>query len=152
MTVANEIIMAEAKTRPTDASVDDYLDGVTPEKKRVDSFVLREMMARASGYPPRMWGESMVGYGAYHYTYASGHEGDYFVTGFAPRKQNLVVYIMPGFSQFGRQMKRLGKYKTGKSCLYINKLADVDMDVLEEIVRLSVDWMVAKYGAGRGRV
>ena len=140
--------MTENKTKATDASVDDYLNAVTPEKKRADSFVLKDMMARASGFAPKMWGDSMVGYGAYHYKYESGREGDFFITGFAPRKQNLVVYVMPGFSEYSALMERLGKFRTGKSCLYINKLADVELDVLEEIVRLSVIWMQAKYGAG----
>ena len=128
--------------------MDDYLNAVTPDKKRADSFVLKDMMARASGHAPKMWGESMVGFGSYHYKYESGREGDCFITGFAPRKQNLVVYVMPGFSEYSEMMERLGKHRTGKCCLYINKLADVELDVLEEIVRLSVIWMKEKYGAG----
>ena len=137
--------MADNKTKPTGASVDDYLEGITPDQKRADSFHLMEMMARASGNAPCMWGDSMVGYGTYHYKYDSGREGDYFITGFAPRKKNLVVYIMPGFSDYADLLARLGKHKTSSSCLYINKLSDIDMDVLEEIVCQSIELMKIKY-------
>ena len=138
--------MAENKTRQTAASVDDYLASVMPDRKRADCFLLKDMLARASDYQPRMWGVSMVGYGTYHYKYDSGREGDYFMTGFAPRKQYLVVYIIPGFSNYADLLGRLGKHKTSSSCLYINKLADIELDVLEEIVRQSVGWMHKKYG------
>ena len=140
--------MAKNKTMPTGASVDDYLSQVQPDKKRADSIVLKDMMVRASGYPPRMWGDSIVGFGTYHYKYESGREGDHLITGFAPRKSNLVVYIMPGFSDFADLLDRLGKHKTSSSCLYINKLGDIDLDVLEKMVRQSVDVMHSRYGGG----
>jgi len=140
--------MVGNKTKPTDASVDDYLAQVMPDKKRADSIVLKVMMARASGYPACMWGDSIVGFGTYHYKYESGREGDHLITGFAPRKSNFVVYIMPGFSEFSDLLDRLGKHKTSSSCLYINKLADIDLDVLEEIVQQSVDVMHLRYGGG----
>jgi len=140
--------MAQNKTQPTDASVDDYLNAVTPDAKRAESFALKALLERASGYSPRMWGPSIVGFGTYHYKYESGREGDFFITGFAPRKQNLVVYIIPGFFPHSQLMDRLGKHKTGRSCLYLKKLEGIDLDVLEEIVGSSVDWMKEKYGDG----
>lgn len=103
------------------------------------------MMRRATGKRAKMWGSSIVGYGAYHYKYASGREGDWAITGFSPRKQNLVVYIMPGFDKFPALMKKLGKYKTGKSCLYLNKLDDVDQNVLEKLIAESVKVMRKRY-------
>ncbi|MGI9405682.1 MAG: DUF1801 domain-containing protein [Hyphomicrobiaceae bacterium] len=139
--------MAESKTRPTDVRVADYLATVAPERRQQDARTLNTMMRRITGKRARMWGPSIVGYGQYHYKYDSGHEGDAMLTGFAPRKQNMVVYIMPGFSEYGAQLKKLGKHKCGKSCLYINKLDDVDLDVLEEMVADSVAWMKKKYGA-----
>ena len=140
--------MADNKTKPTDASVDDYLNAITPDKKRDDSFVLKDMLARASGYPPRMWGASIVGYGTYHYKYESGWEGDHMITGFAPRKKNLVIYIMPGFADNADLLAALGNHKTSRSCLYINKLADIDQSVLEELVKRSVEQMKSKYEVG----
>ncbi len=137
--------MAKSKTRPTSASVDDYLNMVEPEKKRIDAFALKDLLARASGYPPVMWGDNIVGYGSYHYKYNSGREGDWMITAFAPRSQNLVVYVMPGFSEYGELMDRLGTYRTGRSCLYINKLDDINPDVLEELIKRSVVWMKEKY-------
>ncbi len=137
--------MAEPKTKPTAMSVDEYLNTIEPEKMRLDCFALKTLFERASGHPPVMWGGNMVGFGTYHYKYKSGRERAWFVTGFARRKHSLVVYIMPGFSQYEDLMERLGTYKTGKSCLYISQLDDVDQGVLEELVRLSVDWMKEKY-------
>ena len=102
-------------------------------------------MRRATGKNAKMWGSSMVGYGKYHYKYDSGREGDFMLTGFSPRKQNLAIYIMPGFKDFGALMKKLGKYKTGKSCLYINKLEDVDEKVLEQLITRSVKVMRERY-------
>ena len=93
-----------------------------------------------------MWGSSIVGFGSYHYRYASGREGDWPVAGFSPRKQNLVIYIMPGFSDYGDLLGKLGKYRTGKSCLYVNKLDDVDLELLEQLVRESVAEMKRRYG------
>ena len=103
------------------------------------------MFQEITGWTPVLWGTSMIGYGQYHYRYASGHEGDSLATGFAPRKANLSIYIMPGYSDFSSILARLGKHKIGKSCLYINKLADVDLDVLAELVRAGLDDLVKTY-------
>ncbi|MFT4923949.1 MAG: hypothetical protein ACI8WB_000027 [Phenylobacterium sp.] len=100
-----------------------------------------DLMRSIMGEPAKMWGTSMVGFGRYHYKYASGREGDWFVTGFSPRKQNLTLYIMSGFSEYDDLMGRLGKFKTGKSCLYINKIEDIDQNVLKELIKASVDYI-----------
>ena len=105
-----------------------------------------EQMEELSGAPAKMWGESMIGFGTYHYVYDSGREGDWFEVGFAPRKQNLVVYIMPGFSTYDDLLSQLGKYKTGKSCLYIKKLSEVNREVLRELIAQSLKAMREKYG------
>ena len=138
--------MAELKTRENDASVEDFLNAIEHDGRREDSKTVNDIMRRLTGLEPKMWGDSMVGYGRYHYKYASGNEGEWFITGFAPRKSALTVYIVPGFTRFEKLTKRLGKYKTGKSCLYIKKLDDVDMDTLEELIRLSVERMKEAYG------
>lgn len=127
--------MAETKTKPTDVSVEAFLDKVPEKKKREDAFVVLEMMKRVTGLEPVMWGPTMIGFGSYHYKYDSGHEGDAFLTGFSPRKQSMTIYLIPGFSeQFQPLLQKLGKHKTSVACLYINKLADVDMKVLEKLV------------------
>ncbi|MGI9405924.1 MAG: DUF1801 domain-containing protein [Hyphomicrobiaceae bacterium] len=139
--------MAGLKTTPTEVSVAEFLATVTPERKRADAKTLDAMMRRVTGKRGKVWGPSIVGYGKYHYKYDSGHEGDSFLTGFSPRKANLSVYIMPGFKTYGALLKKLGKHKTSKgSCLYINKLDDVDLEVLEDLVARSVKWMKKKYG------
>ncbi len=128
--------MAETKTRPTDASVDAFLDGVAHPVRRADGQAVRAMMERVTGEPAVMWGPSIVGFGSYHYRYASGHEGDMCRVGFSPRSAKLVLYV-GGFPEYEEMLAKLGKHKTSKACLYINKLADVDPAVLEEIVRRS---------------
>ena len=133
--------MAELKTQSNDQSVEAFLNTVANEKKREDSFAILKLMQEVTGEEPRMWGSSIVGFGDYHYKYESGREGDWFVTGFSPRKQNLTLYIMAGFDNYDQLLSRLGKYKTGKSCLYINKLDDVDLDVLKELVAQSAAHM-----------
>ena len=133
--------MAELKTKQTDESVTEFLNGVPDEKKRQDSFAILELMTEVTGSEPRMWGESIVGFGSYHYRYASGREGDWFVTGFSPRKQNLTLYIMAGFHNYDQLLQNLGKHKTGKSCLYIKRLEDVDLDTLRKLVSQSVQHM-----------
>jgi hypothetical protein len=133
--------MAELKTKPTDEDVSAYLDSVEDEKKRQDSYAILALMQEVTGEEARMWGSSMIGFGSYHYTYESGREGDWFLTGFAPRKRNLTLYIMAGFEAYDELLAKLGKYKTGKSCLYINKLEDVDTAVLRQLVQASVDHM-----------
>ena len=137
--------MAKMKTQETGASVAAFLDAVAHDQRRRDCSIVTEIMGRITGCEARMWGPSMVGFGRYHYKYASGREGDWFLTGFSPRKHSLTLYIMPGFADYGDLMSRLGKYKTGKSCLYINKLDDVDLAILEDLIRLSVAFMKRKY-------
>lgn len=132
---------AENKTQPTDQSVTYYIASLEPDRKREDATAINAMMRRVTGEIPKMWGSSIIGFGSAHLKYDSGREGDWFLVGFAPRKANLVLYIMPGFKQYDALLKKLGKHKTGKSCLYINKLADVDMDVLEAMVTQSVAHM-----------
>ena len=131
--------MAELKTRPTDDSVMKFLNEVGDEKKREDSFKILDLMREVTGEEPRMWGSSIVGFGSYHYKYASGREGDWFVTGFSPRKQSLTLYIMAGFAEYDELLENLGKYTTGKACLYIKKLEDVDMPTLKKLVKFSAD-------------
>jgi hypothetical protein len=133
--------MAELKTKQNEADVEAFLNGVADEKKRRDCFAILELMQQVTGLPPKMWGDSIVGFGSYHYKYASGREGDWFLTGFSPRKGNLTLYIMAGFDQYDELMKRLGKYKTGKSCLYIKKLEDIDLAILRDLVEQSVQHM-----------
>lgn len=133
--------MSDLKTRPTSKSVDSFLDSVDNDRRRADSLTLLELMTKVTGEKAVLWGDSIVGFGSYHYEYDSGREGDWFVTGFAPRKANLVVYVMAGFSRYDELLGKLGKHKHGKSCLYINKLDDVDLEVLEELVRESAAYV-----------
>lgn len=130
------------KTTRNDRSVEDFLNGIDHEKKRADSFSILQLMKDVTGEDPAMWGDSMIGFGTYQYKYASGRAGEWFLTGFSPRKQNLTLYIMSGFSEYESLLEKLGKYKTGKSCLYIQKLEDVDLDVLKELVGRSCEHMV----------
>jgi hypothetical protein len=133
--------MAEPKTKKTDASVAAFLDAVADPGRREDARVVLGLMKRITGEEPKMWGPSIVGFGSYTYVYASGQTGDWPIAAFSPRKQALTLYLMPGFERDADLLKRLGKHKTGKSCLYLNRLADVDAGVLEELVRLSVERM-----------
>jgi len=133
--------MADVKTRPTRASVTTFLKGVSDEDQRRDALALLGLMKRITRAQPRMWGPSIVGFGSYHYRYASGREGDWPLTGFSPRRRELTVYIMAGFDRFPDLMARLGRYRTGKSCLYIRRLADVDLAVLRDLVAASVAHM-----------
>lgn len=125
--------------------VDEFLNGVEDDQKRIDSFVLLELMKEVTGEEPRIWGGNIVGFGKYHYKYQSGREGDWFLTGFAPRKQNLSIYIMPGLDRYGDLLEALGNPKTGKSCLYLKTVEDVDLEALRELVRRSVAFMREKY-------
>ena len=133
--------MAEIKTQRNDGDVLAYLESVENKRRREDSLALLKIMEDVTGEPAEMWGTSIVGFGSYHYRYASGREGDMMLTGFAPRKQSLSLYIMGGHERYDELMARLGKHRTGSSCVYINKLADVDMDVLRELIAESVDYM-----------
>jgi len=140
--------MAELKTKQNDASVEAFLNGIADERKRQDAFTVLHLMAEVTGEAPTMWGESIVGFGRYHYKYASGREADWMLTGFSPRKQNLTVYIMAGFAQYDELLARLGKHSTGGSCLYIKKLQDIDLAVLRELVSQSVAHMKATNPTG----
>ena len=137
--------MADNKTQPGGASVTAFMAAIEDPRMRADARKVAAMMRQATGKRARLWGRSIVGYGSYHYRYDSGREGDFMITGFSPRKQALTVYIMPGFARFGKLMSKLGKYRTGKSCLYIKRLEDVDETVLEQLIRESVDYMRAHY-------
>ena len=137
--------MAELKTRPTNASVAAFIDTIEDRQKKSDAKKVAAMMRRATGARARMWGTSIVGYGKYYYTNTAGREFEWMLTGFSPRKTALTVYIMPGFGRFDRLMKKLGKYKTGKSCLYVKRLSDVDEGVLFELISESVERMRETY-------
>jgi len=133
--------MAELKTKKTEASVEKFLDGVKDEQKRKDSYAILKLMKQVTKANPKMWGDSIIGFGSYHYKYASGREGDWFLTGFSPRKQNLTLYIMSGFTKYPGLLKKLGKFKTGKSCLYINKIEEIDFQILKELIKHSVGYL-----------
>ncbi len=131
--------MAELKTKKNAASVDAFIDSVEDETKRQDCRAVLEIMREITGEEPAMWGSSMVGFGSYDYKYASGHEGNWFLTGFSPRKQNLTLYIMSGFADADPLLAKLGKHTTGKACLYVKKLDDIHLPTLRKLIRESVD-------------
>ena len=137
--------MAELKTTQNDKSVKSFLNSVIDENKRKDCREIMKLMQEITHKKPKMWGDSIVGFGSYHYKYESGREGDFFITGFSPRKQNLTICIMPGFSGYDSVIKKLGKHKTGKSCLYIKKLDDIDRNTLKELITDSVNYMTKSY-------
>ncbi len=138
--------MPENKTIATTASVKAFLDAVENETRRNDSYALLELIQKITGHPPVLWGNSLIGFGSYHYKYDTGREGDMLMAGFSPRKQNLAIYNT-GFIRYPEIMNRLGKYKAGKSCLYINKLSDVDLNVLTELIKTAYDYMNKKYNS-----
>jgi len=138
--------MAELKTKLNDASVKTFLS-LVDERRRDDAAAVVALMQKVTKAPPKMWGTSIVGFGSYTYKYESGREGNWMLVGFSPRKQNLTLYIMAGFNEYDDLMAQLGKHKTGKSCLYISQLSDIDMKVLEKLVKASVNYMKAKYPA-----
>ncbi len=133
--------MAELKTQKNDADITRFISGVDNVTRRADAEALLDLMREATHDAGSMWGDSMVGFGSYDYKYASGHSGTWFAVGFSPRKQNTVVYIMLGFERYDELMADLGKYKTGKSCLYINKLDDIDLDILKQVISESFKLM-----------
>ncbi len=137
--------MAEAKTKQTDQAVEEFLASVENDKRRADAEVVADIMTRVTGAPAKMWGSAIIGFDTYTYKYESGKTGDWMITGLSPRKSSLSVYIMPGFDAYADKLAKLGKYKTGKSCLYINKLEDIDLEVLEDLIATSVKDMRAKY-------
>lgn len=137
--------MTQLKTQPNDPKVEDYLNTVEPQQKREDCFAILKLMQEVTGEPPKMWGSIIVGFGQYHYKYESGREADWFITGFASRSKNITLYIMAGFDNYDELMRKLGKHSTGKSCLYIKKLEDVDQAVLRELVKQSLEYMTQTY-------
>lgn len=134
----------ENKTQITNQSVEAFLKGVENEKRRKDSFKVLELMQEITGHEPKMWGPSIIGFGTYHYKYASGREGDFLATGFSPRKTALTLYIMAGFSNYDELMGKLGKFKTGKSCLYVKNLEDLNFEILKELIKTSYDYITNK--------
>jgi nucleoid DNA-binding protein len=138
--------MAELKTKVNEASVEEFLSDIPDEKKRKDAFEVLELMQSVTKQAPKMWGTNIVGFGKYQYKYESGREGEWFLTGFSPRKQNLTLYLRGGFEQHDDLIQQLGKYKTSKgSCLYINKLEDIKLPILKKLIKASVAAMKKNY-------
>nr|WKN35380.1 DUF1801 domain-containing protein [Tunicatimonas sp. TK19036] len=137
--------MATLKTQPNDRDVTEFLASIEDIQRREDCFKLLTLMQEITGETPQYWHSNIVGFGTYHYRYESGREGDWFITGFSPRKQNLTLYIIAGFDKYEELMNQLGRHKTGKSCLYVNRLADIDMKVLRELIARSVHFMREKH-------
>lgn len=127
--------MSANKTQATPTDPSDFLAGVEPARRREDGVRLLDFFREVTGFAPRMWGPSIIGYGRYHYVYKTGREGDFLATGFSPRKANLSIYVMPGYQDYGDILARLGKHKLGRSCLYVTRLEHIDMDVLAELIR-----------------
>jgi len=137
--------MTKAKTLPTNDSVTSFIDALDNEQRKKDSHKLLKIFAEITGQPAVLWGTAIVGYGSYHYVYASGREGDWMKTGFSPRKSGMSVYLMNGYDDYQQQLKQLGKFKKGKSCLTVNKLEDIDLDILSKMIEHSYQWMCDKY-------
>ena len=133
------------KTQPTDTSVASFLAAIEPERRRQDGQALDALFRRVTGWSPIMWGPSMIGYGSYAYRYDSGRQGAFLATGFSPRKTSLSIYIMPGYADYGPILERLGKHKTGKSCLYVTRLSEIDLDVLAELIQAGLDDLGRKW-------
>lgn len=130
--------MAELKTKPTSDSVISFLESVSHKKRREDGLKLFEIFKKVTKMEPVLWGDSIIGFGNYHYKYASGREGDWFITGFSPRKQNLSLYLMAGCHNYEELLEKLGKHKRGSGCVYVNKLEDIDIAILEKLIKESV--------------
>lgn len=137
--------MADLKTKKTNDSVSEYLNSIKDEQRKNDCFQIYELMKSITGSDGKMWGNSIIGFGDYHYKYDSGREGDWFMTGFANRKQSITLYIMAGFARYEKLLSKLGKYKTGISCLYIKKLSDIDENILKEMIISSNELIERKY-------
>ena len=135
--------MTQNKTVPTNASVDKFVAGVENKRRQADAKVLLQMFGEVTGLEPKMWGPSIIGYGEYHYKYESGREGDMLAIGFSPRKANLSLYVGTKFGGADELYGKLGKFKRSKACLYVNKLDDVDLDVLREIFKRDFEWTLA---------
>jgi hypothetical protein len=142
--------MAELLTQPHSGSVDKFIAAIADDQKRADARAVLALMRELSGAEPRMWGSSIVGFDSYHYVYESGREGDWFVAGFSPRAANLTLYIMSGFAEEQALLERLGKHKIGKSCLYVKRLADIDEQVLRELVTRSIAFIRSRYAPTGG--
>lgn len=139
--------MAKNKTQETNQNVNEFIDAFTnTDQKKKDSFDLIEIMKEVTGYEPNMWGPSIIGFGAYHYKYASGHEGDAPLLGLSPRKSAISLYIYTGLDEHEYLLENLGKFKKGKSCIYINKLADINRDILENIMKETIKFLKVTYG------
>jgi len=139
--------MSQNKTRPTTTSVTSFLDSIEDEIQRQDSYTLISIMKGITGEEPVMWGPSIIGFGSYHYKYDSGREGDMMLTGFSPRRQSLSLYMLAGFNKYEALLQKLGKHKTGKSCLYIKRLTEINMDVLTELIKASYTHYNHKYNS-----
>ncbi|MEH6407907.1 MAG: DUF1801 domain-containing protein [Leeuwenhoekiella sp.] len=137
--------MTEIKIKPTDKSVLEFLSDVTPESNRLDGIKLYQIFNVVTKEPAVMWGENIVGYGKYRYDYGSGEQGEMFITGFSPSTHNFAIYLSPNFEQFEGLLSKLGEYKAGKSCIYIDKLADVDLMILKQLIEKSIEDTKAKY-------
>jgi hypothetical protein len=138
--------MDDNKTKETEKSVEDFINTVEDQKKKQDSFELVKLLQEVSGFEPKMWGDSIIGFGSYHYKYDSGREGDFLLIGFSPRKSAISLYLSCDIEgQHAGQLSRLGKFKSGKSCLYINKLEDIDLEVLKELAKASMEFILGKY-------
>ena len=141
--------MADLKTKPNNASVGAFLKAVDDETKLKDCHRIIEIMQQITGHPPKMWGSGIIGFGSYHYVYESGREGDWPLTGFSPGKQNISLYIMSGFGDYEKQLANLGKHKTGKACLYVKKLEDINTSILKEMIEESVQKISKKYSVNK---
>lgn len=139
--------MYELKTKETDASVIDFIKSVDNPKRREDALKLLDIFTEVSGYEAKMWGPSIIGFGSYHYKYTTGHEGDAPVVGFSPRKAKLSLYLKTGDPENEKILEMLGKHTTGKSCVYVNKLEDIDLEVLKELIIQTIDYMKKNYEA-----
>jgi hypothetical protein len=139
------IAMYELKTKETDNSVIEFIEQVDQPKKREDAYQLLDIFTETTGYQAKMWGPSIIGFGSYHYKYATGHEGDAPLVGFSPRKAKISLYFAPGETKREQLLKELGKHTTGKACVYINKMADIDVEVLKELIKESVAFLQEMY-------
>ena len=137
--------MSDMKTIENDRDVNAFIEHIDHEQRKLDSLTLLPIMQELTGEEPRMWGDTIVGFGKYRYEYKSGRKGEFFKLGFSPRKNKMTVYIMPGFAQYESLLETLGKHKTGRSCLYINKLADINIEVLKTLITESYTYMNEKY-------
>ena len=137
--------MYEQKTKETDSDVIEFIESVDNPKKRQDAYILLELFEQTSGFSAKMWGPSIIGFGSYHYVYKTGHEGDAPLVGFSPRKAKVSLYFATGDDKRGPLLEKLGKHTSGKACVYINKTEDVDLDVLQQLIRQSIDFLQELY-------